>query len=63
MKGAQRMGIRSDRQKGLSHVELGKEQHMDPRTAKRYAEPPHKPAHVIASTYHAPNSTSVKGSC
>ena len=40
MKGVQWMDIRSDRQKGLSYTELGKKYHMDPRTAKRYAEPP-----------------------
>ncbi len=27
------MEIRSDRQKGLSYVELGRKYHMDPRTA------------------------------
>ena len=37
------MDIRSDRQKGLSYVELGRKYHMDPRTAKRYAESPQKP--------------------
>ena len=36
------MDIRSDRQKGLSYAELGKKYHMDPRTAKRYAELPEK---------------------
>ena len=40
MKGAQRMDIRSDRQQGLSYVELGRKYHMDPRAAKRYAESP-----------------------
>ena len=34
------MDIRSDFQKGLSYVELGKKYHMDPRTAKRYAQSP-----------------------
>ena len=48
MKGAQWMDIRSDRQKGLSYVELGKKYHMDPRTAKRYAESPQKPEYTIA---------------
>jgi hypothetical protein len=43
MKGAQWMDIRSDRQKGLSYVELGRKYHMDLRTAKRYAESPQKP--------------------
>ena len=33
MKRAQWMDIRSDRQKGLSYVELGRKYHIDPRTA------------------------------
>ena len=41
------MDIRSDRQKGLSYVELGKKYHMDPRTAKRYAESPQKPEYTL----------------
>ena len=32
------MDIRSDRQKGLSYVELGKKYNIDQRTAKRYAD-------------------------
>ena len=47
MKGAQWMDIRSDRQKGLSYVELGKKYHMDQRTAKRYAESPEKPKYTL----------------
>ena len=47
MKGAQWMEIRSDRQKGLSYVELGKKYHIDPRTAKRYAESPQKPKYTL----------------
>ncbi len=43
MKGAQWLDIRSDRQKGLSYVELGRKYHMEQRTAKRYAESPRKP--------------------
>ena len=41
------MDIRSDRQKGLSYVELGKKYHMDPRTAKRYAESPSRPEYTL----------------
>ena len=41
------MDIRSDRQKGLSYTELGKKYHMDPRTAKRYAESPQKPEYTL----------------
>ena len=47
MKGAQWMDIRSDRQKGLSYVELGKKYHMDQRTAKRYAESLEKPKYTL----------------
>ena len=36
------MDIRSDRQKGLSYVELGRKYHIAQRTAKRYAESPQK---------------------
>ena len=48
MKGAQWTDIRSDRQKGLSYVELGRKYHMDPRTAKRYAESPQKPEYTLS---------------
>ena len=42
------MEIRSDRQKGMSYVELGKKYHIDPRTAKRYAESPQKPEYTLS---------------
>ena len=42
------MDIRSDRQKGLSYVELGRKYHMDPRTAKRYAESPQEPEYTLS---------------
>ena len=42
------MDIRSDRQKGLSYVELGRKYHMDPRTAKRYAESPKNPEYTLS---------------
>ena len=42
------MDIRSDRQKGLSYVELGRKYHMDPRTVKRYAESPQKPEYTLS---------------
>ena len=48
MNEAQWMDIRSDRQKGLSYVELGRKYHMDPRTAKRYAESPQKPEYTLS---------------
>ena len=41
------MDIRNDRQKGMSYVELGKKYHMDPRTAKRYAQSPQKPEYTL----------------
>ena len=41
------MDIRSDRQKGLSYTELGKKYHMDPRTAKRYADSPQRPEYTL----------------
>ena len=41
------MEIRSDGQKGLSYVELGRKYHMDPRTAKRYTESPQKPEYPL----------------
>ncbi len=42
------MDIRSDRQKGLRYTELGRKYHMDPRTAKRYAESPEKPEYTLS---------------
>lgn len=47
MRGESWMDIRSDRQKGRSYVELGKKYYMDPRTAKRYAHSPQKPAYTL----------------
>ena len=41
------MDIRSDRQKGLSYVELGKKYHIDQRTAKRYAESLQRPEYTL----------------
>ena len=34
------MEIQNDRLKGMSYTELGRQYHIDPRTAKRYAESP-----------------------
>ena len=42
------MDIRSDFQKRLSYVELGKKYHMDPGTAKRYAQSPEKPEYTLS---------------
>ena len=41
------MDIRSDFQKRLSYVELGKKYHMDPRTAKRLAEAPYSARRIL----------------
>lgn len=41
------MDIRSDRQKGLSYTEIGRKYHIDPRTAKRYAESDTKPVYNL----------------
>jgi len=48
MRGESWMDIRSDRQKGLSYTELGRKYHMDPRTAKRYAESPERPEYTLS---------------
>lgn len=38
MRGEVWMEIRNDRQKGLSYTEIARKYHIDPRTAKKYAE-------------------------
>lgn len=38
MEGTKWMDIRSDRQKGMSYTDISRKYHIDPRTAKRYAE-------------------------
>ncbi len=43
------MDVRSDRQKGMSYVELGRKYHMAPRTAKRYTESPQKPEYTLSA--------------
>ncbi len=43
------MDIRNDRLKGMSYTELGKKYHIDPRTAKRYAESPQKPEYTLTA--------------
>ena len=43
------MEIRNDRLKGMSYIELGKKYHIDPRTAKRYAESPQRPEHTLSA--------------
>ena len=42
------MEIRNDRLKGMNYTQLGKKYHMDPRTAKRYAESPQRPEYTLS---------------
>ena len=42
------MEIRNDRLKGMNYTELGRKYHMDPRTAKRYAESPQRPEYALS---------------
>ena len=48
MKGDIWMEIRNDRLKGMNYTELGKKYHIDPRTAKRYAESPQRPEYTLS---------------
>ena len=48
MKGEQWMEIRNDRLKGMNYTQLGRKYHMDPRTAKRYAESPQRPEYTLS---------------
>jgi len=41
------MEIRNDRLKGMSYTELGRKYHIDPRTAKRYAESAVRPEYTL----------------
>lgn len=41
------MEIRSDYQKGLSYTEIAKKHHIDPRTAKKYAQSDTKPVYQL----------------
>ena len=41
------MDIRNDRLKGMSYTEIGKKYHIDPRTAKKYAELPQRPEYTL----------------
>jgi transposase len=47
MKGAHWMEIRNDRLKGMSYTEIGRKYHLDPRTAKKYADSPHRPEYTL----------------
>lgn len=50
MKGKNWMNIRNDRKKGLSYTEISKKYHIDPRTAKKYAEFETKPVYRLATS-------------
>lgn len=43
------MDIRNDRLKGMSYTEIGRKYHIDPRTAKRYAESPQRPEYTLSA--------------
>jgi transposase len=43
------MDIRSDRQKGMSYTELARKYHLDPRTAKKYAESESRPVYSLST--------------
>ena len=47
MEGDKWMEIRNDRLKGMSYTELSKKYHLDPRTAKKYAESPQRPEYTL----------------
>lgn len=49
MEGANWMDIRSDRQKGLSYTEMALKYHIDPRTAKKYAESETRPVYSLSA--------------
>lgn len=49
MKGNHWMEIRNDRKKGLSYTEIARKYHMDPRTAKKYAESDTKPVYQLTA--------------
>ena len=47
MEGDKWMEIRNDRLKGMSYTDLSKKYHLDPRTAKKYAESPQRPEYTL----------------
>ena len=42
--------IRSDRQKGMSYAEIARKYHIDPRTAKKYAESDTRPVYSLTDS-------------
>lgn len=49
MKGNLWMEIRNERKKGLSYTEIARKHHIDPRTAKKYAESDRKPVYTLTA--------------
>lgn len=49
MKGNLWMEIRNERKKGLSYTEIARKHHIDPRTAKKYAESDTKPVYTLTT--------------
>lgn len=49
MKGNLWMEIRNERKKGLSYTEIARKHHIDPRTAKKYAEADTKPVYTLTA--------------
>lgn len=49
MKGNLWMEIRNERKKGLSYTEIARKHHIDPRTAKKYAESDEKPVYTLTA--------------
>ncbi len=49
MKGKHWMNIRNDKMKGLSYTEIARKYHIDPRTAKKYANSETKPVYQLSS--------------
>ncbi len=49
MRGEVWMEIRNDRQKGLSYTEIARKYHIDPRTAKKYAESETRPVYNLSN--------------
>lgn len=52
MKGNLWMEIRSEKKKGLSYAEIGRKHHIDPRTAKKYAETEEVPKYTLKQKRH-----------
>lgn len=49
MKGNLWMEIRNERKKGLSYTEIARKYHIDPRTAKKYAESDVRPVYTLTA--------------